>query len=441
MPWGTDCLFETYSPLGIDPDSPRSVRVFGLIPNRLYQIPEARQRYAAEMKTLLAEHWDEDELLAETERIEAMVRPHLSRDQLYTVDFDSIRDFIRNRRSVVEPEINGEDMPIWTGGPGEPAVIDRGNSDEDDSLWAASRTGDIEQIKELLDKGADVNALEDGNMSALGFAAMANEIETMQFLLENGANPSIVGDDFNTPIHIAAFLGRVEAVNVLIEAGANINKINQDGATPYDTAAAPWSRDIEGIVDFISMFLEIDLDKNTVRDGRIRAAELIQEHGGESAYDSEWSDEGDIWMAAKEGEIEELNDLLDNGADPNALDTMGITPLSWAVIRGHQDAAELLLNRGADVNQPNRDGAIALHGAAFLGKTSLVEFLLANGANVNARNQAGQTALQSAADPWNEELEGMITFVGAILETKFDIEAVKEGRPKAAQLLRAASEN
>ncbi|SVA75169.1 uncharacterized protein METZ01_LOCUS128023 [marine metagenome] len=113
MPWGADCLFEKYSRLRVDRRSPRSVRLKGLVANKLYQIPSVRKKYAATMKKLMAKHWDEDKLLAETERIEAMVTPHISDYQWRGVRFEAVRDFIRNRRPDIEREINGEDMPLW----------------------------------------------------------------------------------------------------------------------------------------------------------------------------------------------------------------------------------------------------------------------------------------------------------------------------------------
>ncbi len=61
----------------------------------------------------MVEHWNEDKLLAETERIETMLTPHISDYQWRSVRFDAIREFIRNRRADVEIEINGKDMPIW----------------------------------------------------------------------------------------------------------------------------------------------------------------------------------------------------------------------------------------------------------------------------------------------------------------------------------------
>ncbi|MDC0325681.1 CotH kinase family protein [bacterium] len=130
LPWGADAMFEKYSPLGVDRRSPRSVRTVGFLAYKLYQIPAVRKKYAARMKQLLEEHWDEEKLLAETHRIEALVDPHLSNDQRgwffkRKVDFESIRNFIHHRRADIEKEISGEDMPVWNTPPKLPPLWGR----------------------------------------------------------------------------------------------------------------------------------------------------------------------------------------------------------------------------------------------------------------------------------------------------------------------------
>ena len=113
MPWGADCLFEKFSRLRVDRRSPRSVRLQGLVAQKLYQIPSVRKKYASTMRGLMDKYWNEEKLLAETQRIEAMLSPHISDSQWRSVRFDSIREFIQNRRVDVEIEINGKDMPLW----------------------------------------------------------------------------------------------------------------------------------------------------------------------------------------------------------------------------------------------------------------------------------------------------------------------------------------
>ena len=87
--------------------------------------------------------------------------------------------------------------------------------------------------------------------------------------------------------------------------------------------------------------------------------------------------------------------LVKNGADVNARDESGDTPLMAAALYADTAVLELLLRAGADVNATNKAGATALMRAAtFEDKARL---LVANGADVKARSRFGNTALILAA--------------------------------------------
>jgi len=88
IPWGADCMFEKYSPIRDDRKDPVSVKIQGLIANRLYQLESGRQRYEQALRKIIEQHWDEKALLAETERIEALVKPHLAIGDKTEADFD-----------------------------------------------------------------------------------------------------------------------------------------------------------------------------------------------------------------------------------------------------------------------------------------------------------------------------------------------------------------
>lgn len=100
-----------------------------------------------------------------------------------------------------------------------------------------------------------------------------------------------------------------------------------------------------------------------------------------------------IWMAAREGDLEILQERLIGGADPDDLEpNSGATPLSIAAERGHDEVIELLIANGADVTARNRDGATPLHEAVLFGHTESVRALLDQGADVSAKNRLGETA-------------------------------------------------
>ena len=69
--------------------------------------------------------------------------------------------------------------------------------------------------------------------------------------------------------------------------------------------------------------------------------------------------------AAWDGNIEAVKQHLDAGADLNAKEEDGETPLHAAVFKGHKEIVELLIEKGADVNAKAGFGSTPLHDAAF----------------------------------------------------------------------------
>ena len=123
MPWGADALFRKRSMLNFDFRAPISVKTKGRVAYRLYQLPEGRERYRKTLHGLLKEHWDEKKLLAECDRIEALIKPHLNREQYrFSRSLDGTRKFISERREDLMEE-TGDGMPTWRKEPKAPPVI------------------------------------------------------------------------------------------------------------------------------------------------------------------------------------------------------------------------------------------------------------------------------------------------------------------------------
>ncbi|HHZ92973.1 TPA: hypothetical protein EYN65_21215 [Candidatus Poribacteria bacterium] len=105
-----------------------------MIAHKLYQLESGRERYAKTIMEIIEKHWNEEELLAETNRIEAMVKPHLVQSQIFSNEkkqksedtfagsLDKARKFIRQRRSDITQETaNG--MPERKKSPDKPLTI------------------------------------------------------------------------------------------------------------------------------------------------------------------------------------------------------------------------------------------------------------------------------------------------------------------------------
>jgi cytohesin len=90
----------------------------------------------------------------------------------------------------------------------------------------------------------------------------------------------------------------------------------------------------------------------------------------------------------EKGDIEAVKQHLAAGADVNAKDEEGLTPLHLAAGRGHKKIVELLIAKDADVNAKLAvEGETPLHLAAWDGHKEIAELLIAKGADVNVRDK------------------------------------------------------
>jgi hypothetical protein len=70
---------------------------------------------------------------------------------------------------------------------------------------------------------------------------------------------------------------------MLIQHGAKLNVRNNRKETPLDTCQAPWTRQLQGIVQFIAGLLQISVDLDAVQSGRPIIAKLLRKHGAKLA--------------------------------------------------------------------------------------------------------------------------------------------------------------
>jgi len=100
--------------------------------------------------------------------------------------------------------------------------------------------------------------------------------------------------------------------------------------------------------------------------------------------------------------ISKINYFIANGADVNAKNEDGLTPLHWAVwhgmMRKYVDVVKFLVENGADVNAKTKDGTTPLQVWAKHGhRIEVVKILVENGADVNTKvDQSGRTSLHVA---------------------------------------------
>jgi len=100
--------------------------------------------------------------------------------------------------------------------------------------------------------------------------------------------------------------------------------------------------------------------------------------------------------AARQGDVDTVRALLQQGFDPNASSVDGTPALHWAARVNHQELALLLLNAGADVNAASRYGLTPIHLAVQNHHVGMVRQLLEAGADTEAADGSGELPLHLA---------------------------------------------
>lgn len=196
-------------------------------------------------------------------------------------------------------------------------------NDEGTALMYAGMIGDIEMVKLLINKGANVNAKNDNSKTPLMFVTneanglpIYNKVKIIELLLAKGANPNQKDQGGETAITMAEETSQTDVLKAL--RGQKVS-VKEQTATKTD---------IEGIT----------LPAN-----------------------------GMLNIAIMEGNIEGVKEAIKNGADINVHADMLGSPLvgacTYLCAKNNYEIAELLIANGADVNYPVPYGPEEFNGA------------------------------------------------------------------------------
>lgn len=129
--------------------------------------------------------------------------------------------------------------------------------------------------------------------------------------------------------------------------------------------------------------------------------------------------EKQLWMAAYNGNMDQVQSALEHGASANFKGKGGFTPIVMAARNGHLDVVKYLVEHGADLNKrDNIRRKNALLAAAFKSQDEVAAYLLDHGAEVNAQGVNGWTPLHDAAFVGDYNIVKMLVDHGARLDLK-----------------------
>ncbi|CAL8107166.1 unnamed protein product [Calicophoron daubneyi] len=261
-----------------------------------------------------------------------------------------------------------------TDGVSQITADDRRKHEDSHSLVIAARKGHFDRVKELLASHVDVNQLDEDGWSALRTAAWRGHSDIVDLLLAYGAGVNLAGPDGRSALRAAAWAGHEEIVQRLLDAGADPNQQDAEGRSPLIAAA------YMGHVGVVEILAQAGADLNHADEDGRTALHVAA-----------------FCVRPSEVHQEVVSCLLESGANPNIMDSEGITPLLGAARIGNHVVCELCLESDTDMNQTDKLGNTALMLAVIGGHTSVVRLLLFWGAAVDGMDSAGRSLLSLAA--------------------------------------------
>ena len=232
-------------------------------------------------------------------------------------------------------------------------------------------------------------------------AVRSGDVAEVRALLDQTADVDVTSADGATALHWAVYEDRVAIVELLLDAGADVTSTNRYGVGAASLAAE------NGNAAILERLLDSGVDPATTMPG------------GETL----------LMTAARTGDTDTVRALLARGADPNARESRrGQTALMWAAANNNAAAIHVLVEQGADLHartdNPSRTPGRGFSSAPATGFTPLlfavrgshldaVRVLLDAGADVNDAVSDGQSALVVATANANWELAAYLLDRGA----------------------------
>ncbi|CAO2636994.1 Protein phosphatase 1 regulatory subunit 12B [Lemmus lemmus] len=243
---------------------------------------------------------------------------------------------------------------------------------EDGAVFlAACSSGDTDEVKKLLARGADINTVNVDGLTALHQACIDENLDMVKFLVENRANVNQQDNEGWTPLHAAASCGYLNIAEYFISHGASVGIVNSEGEVPSDLAEEPAMKDL--LLEQVKK-QGVDLEQSRKEEEQQMLQDARQ------------------WLNS--GKIEDVRQARS-----------GATALHVAAAKGYSDVLRLLIQAGYELNVQDHDGWTPLHAAAHWGVKEACSILAEALCDMDIRNKLGQTPFDVADEGLVEHLE------------------------------------
>lgn len=305
-------------------------------------------------------------------------------------DLTRLKSLVRGGADVNVPDRLGETPLMYAAVAGSPEamkfLLDQGADSNAQSqsgatalIWSAT---DLAKVRLLLDHGANVNAATKRKRTALLVAAMSDRsAPIVRLLIARGADVHATDFVKITALRAATLGNDTETIRMMVDAGVDVNAGDLPGITPLMMAAG-WNGNLAAVKILLAKGAKVNAVSAPVMG-------LPSKNGP-----SEFGLLTPLLMAAPFGPPELIRTLIDAGADVNAKDVRGMTPLMLALATDRQDRAiiGMLLEHGADPQIKSHLGETALDWARRTGLPAGLELLKTRATPTSAAGSAAPAA-------------------------------------------------
>ena len=258
----------------------------------------------------------------------------------------------------------------------------------------AIKTGNTQQIQELISKGIDINKKLDFDVP-LAIAVRYEQPEVVRLLLNNQADFTALNsmDKYNL-----LFLFRTEIQSFITKYNINVQEPDENGISLIQRAM--FQDDLEFFKIFVQVSgrLKDDVVHKVIQNCSVEFLRyLIQEGYDIKALNA--AGEPPIVSAVQSGNPEMVRVLVDAGVDVNTITVNGQKVSLYDYIpNGDREMFRMLVACNASLQETTEEGDTELHKAVRNGNIFKIRALIAAGIDVNAQNEAGNTAMHLAME-------------------------------------------